>query len=260
MRGAVVDGGKGLLHPNSMIKWIIGFDEGDGMSTRHKYCNAMVVALIAFFATQAVSAKLQYGFDPDSVKKNIAGRTLVVPRSCSERVFIAEILKPNYAKSFPGKSDSDGQFRMDRSADFWKGFQSRGVDTRVVLDSSSCSPLVVEAAMNDPISGFVVYLDTTKLDTTKLYLARSQIIFGKGSESVVRPRGILGTTSLSNLSAMMIYGVYDPRRRVLIYTTIQKGVSSSPGLLDRRITGDDWSLATNDLGSSVAQSLRDIFK
>lgn len=229
------------------------------MAAMSNSCIALL-GIVSFFVTPAASAEFKYGFDLDSAKTNIAGRALVVPLRCPERVFIGEALKPNYAKTFPGKSDSDAQFRMDRSADFSKGFQSGGVNTRVALDTSSCSSSVMEAAMNDPITGFVVYLDTTRLDTTKVYLARSQIIYGKGSESVVRPRGILGTTNLGNLSAMMIFGVYDPHRRALIYTTIQKGASSSPGLLDRRITGDDWSLATNDLGAAVSKSLRELFK
>ena len=193
---------------------------------------------------------------PNLVPSVVAGRQVVYRSNCTERFRVDPPMMADFAMEFPGQKVDDSGFQ----AFVREGYSVRiASSTRIgplSLDPKACDTTIKPSGVGFTAEGTRLLLDTAGLDTGKVYLARSPIVFVL-ADSTTR-NGFFGKDlpeTVKLIDAGMSYGLYDVRSRKMIATGTVRGLSSTGSVSEPDIIRDDWYSASKRLASALVDQV-----
>lgn len=198
------------------------------------------------------------------------GKTIVVQAGCREIVAVSRADR-RFQESYPGLESSDSSFRNEMSREFWGGMMLGPITDRIELDGR-CFLSKDTAGIYDEVTMGKVFLDTSGLDRTKLYLARSGIDFSDATSTKFGPSPIMFTSNgamlggghtlktTPNLAASMGFAIYDPVLRKIVYSRFLESMSNTNLLVVKVINQMNWRHNARSLGMELKRDLVRLFE
>lgn len=216
------------------------------------------------------AATPKYGeYDPLILGNAMRGKTVVVQTGCPEMVEISRAAE-RFQEAYRGMGSQDSAFRNEMSREFWGGMMLAPITNRIELDGR-CFLNKDTSGIYDQVTKEKVFLDTSGLDTTKLYLARSAIGFWDAtstkfgaSPTIFTSNGTMlggGYTlkTTPNLAAKLGFAVYDPVSRRIVYSRLLESMSNTNLLVVKVINQMNWRHNARSLGMELKRDLVRLF-
>jgi hypothetical protein len=162
----------------------------------------------------------------------------------------------DFAAEFPGQNVDDSAFQ----AFVREGYAGRLVSStragKFSLEQVPCDTLVKSSGVGFSAEGTRLLLDTANLDTGKVYVARTPIVFVLADSSTrVGFFGKVVPEAVKLIDVEMSYGLYDPRTRKMIATGVVVGLSSTGSASEADVVRDDWYSASKRLASVLVEAI-----
>lgn len=213
--------------------------------------------LVAFIAAGCAPAPVPVPVPPPNpVVVAVAGRPVVFLVGCPERIKVASSMSSEFAVEFPGLKADDSEFQAFARGGFSSGLASGARGGKVSIETRPCDTLLKPGSVGFSPEGVRLLLDTTRLDTAKVYVARSPVVFFQ-PDSATRA-GFFGKVvpdGVKLIAAELGYGLYDPRTRKLIGSGDVRGLSSTGSVSSPEVVRDDWKTAVKRLGFGLLQRI-----
>ena len=193
---------------------------------------------------------------PNLVAIAVAGRPVVYLSGCPERVRIASGMVAEFAVEFPGLKADDSEFQAFARDGYSFGLSSGARGSRMVVEKRPCDTTLKLGSVGFSGEGTRLMLDTTALDTGKVYVARSPLLFVHADSSA--RFGFFGKDMpepVKLIEAEVSYGLYDPRTRRIIATGDIRGLSSTGSVSAPDVVRDDWKDAIRRVGKGLAKRI-----
>ena len=190
---------------------------------------------------------------PEQVERALAGRTVVIQAGCPDRSVVLPQARGLFQSDFSDLPENDTGFGAFSHNGFWAGLRLGAVGKRLLLDKNRCYISPDSASLPDEDSHARLFLDTSHLDPTKVYLARTRIAYALEYEPA--PAGAELPDMVKDNRASLVYGLYDPISRRLVVSGTVQGRASTPDALHRVVTRRDWQDAAALMGSDLRTKL-----
>jgi hypothetical protein len=222
------------------------------------------------------------GYQPNDIATALASRNIVIQAKCQERVTVRPVLQDDFQTGFSPATkttssrtsqsvqkpagpriamDDTGFLSYVRTA-FRSSFYDGNFHGKLVMDRSRC----IYASDSEPIwdntRKIGLWLDTSNLDTSKVYLARTNLIFDRADQNMTYSTGTGNSFSNTSkfLGAYVNYGLFDPKTRKLFVSGSANGLSTTPLFFFHIITHGDWRNASEKAGDDLRSQIEKIFK
>jgi hypothetical protein len=222
------------------------------------------------------------GYQPREISTNLAGRKIVIQTKCPERITVRAAVQEDFQSSFsptpkttssrttrpvqkpivPLISTDDTTFLSYVRKAFLSSFYDGTFEGKLEVDRNHCNFTNDSAPIWDNSRNVGLWLDTSDLDTSKVYLARTNITFDRADQSMMYSDG-LGHSTLSTskfLGAYMNYGLFDPKTKKLFVSGSANGLSTTSIIFIHVITHGDWQNATEKLADDLRSQIEKIIK
>lgn len=189
---------------------------------------------------------------PNPVPAAVAGRQVVFRANCAERFRVAPELTNDFSTVFPGLKAEDSAFQAFVREGYSGRISSSLRSGPISLDPKPCDTTINPSGVGFTAEGTRLLLDTADLDTGKVYVARSPVVFVLADSST--RNGFFGKDvpeTVKLVDAEMSYGLFDPRSRKLIATGRVRGLSSTGAVSEPDVVRDDWYSASKRLASEL---------
>ena len=193
---------------------------------------------------------------PNPVPALVAGRPIVYRTGCAERFRVDAAEMAEFSVIFPGQKAEDSAFQAFVRPGFDGRIASMARLGRIQQDPIACDSTRKIPGVGFSAEGTRLLLDTANLDTGKVYLARSPVVFVL-ADSATRT-GFFGKAvpeAVKLVDVEMSYGLYDPRTRRTIATGALRGLSSTGSVSEPDVVRDDWYNAPKRLVGSLERAL-----
>jgi len=131
----------------------------------------------------------------------------------------------DFEDDFEGFKIDAPEFRTAMHKAFWKGIVAPPVSSQIALDTT-CFLTKDSTTVYDSATKMRFFLDTSRIDPGKVYLARTALEFEKYSMSIpgnlIAGRSpFLGDAKEKMISADMCFAIWDPASRRILYTDLR---------------------------------------
>ena len=215
------------------------------------FMGALLLSGCASVAVKAPPAKA-----PNLVPAAVAGRVVVVQTACPEHFRVAPEMMADFALEFPGQTVEDSAFQAFVRDAFSARMASSTRKGPLLSDPRPCDTLAKPSGVGFTAEGTRLLLDTANLDTGKVYVARSPIVFVLADSSTRNgffEKDVPETVKLIDVE--MSYGLFDVRNRRMIATGTVRGLSSTGSVSEPDVIRDDWYSASKRLASALADQV-----
>lgn len=222
------------------------------------------------------------GYQPNDIATGLAGRTIVIQAKCPERVTVRPVLQDDFQTGFspatkttssrtsrPVQQPAAVRIAMDDTGflsyvrtGFRSSFYDGNFHGKLVMDRSRC----IYASDSEPIwdssRNIGLWLDTSNLDTSKVYLARTNLVFDRADQYMTYSAGLGHSFSSTSkfLGAYVNYGLFDPKTRKLFVSGSANGLSTTPLFFFHVIMHGDWRNASEKAGDDLRSQIEKIIK
>lgn len=222
----------------------------------------LLISLLAGCAPKMV------GYNPEEVANDMKGRAIVIRNGCLEKTTVVGLDK-DFQMAFPGLRKQDSSFQSQIHRTFWGGMMPSLRTQRIELDSH-CLPGSDSTRIEDPTTGWTMFLDTTRLEPSKIYMARSAIRYVDSSKTTFKEHSTsfgsgnsvydAGPTveTKKALGAAMAFGLYDPTKRRFVFSQKLDTKSSTIPLALKLSPQTDWTNNARSLGASTGRAIQGI--
>ena len=220
---------------------------------KHLFQSFAGALLLSGCASVAVKAPVRA---PNPVPAAVAGRLVVFRAACPERFRVDPQMMTDFAAEFPGHNVVDSGFQSFVREAFAVRIASSARLGKIYLEQKPCDTTVKLPGVGFTAEGTRLLLDTANLDTGKVYLARSPIVFVL-ADSATRTGffGKIVPETVKLIDAETSYGLFDPRTKKMIETGLVRGLSSTGSVSEPDIIRDDWYSASKRLAADLENRL-----
>jgi hypothetical protein len=215
------------------------------------FAGALLLSGCASVAVKAPPTKA-----PNPVPAAVAGRQVVFRANCAERFRVAPDEMTDFSTVFPGLKVEDSAFQTFVREGYSTRISSSLRSGPISLDPKPCDTTIKPAGVGFTAEGTRLLLDTTGLDTGKVYVARSPIVFvlaDSSTRSSFFGKDVPETVKLIDVE--LSYGLFDVRNRKMIATGHVRGLSSTGAVSEPDVVRDDWYTASKRLASTLVDRI-----
>lgn len=214
----------------------------------------LVVSLLVLASIGHAATNKSKGFP------GIEGKVLVIQSGCEEAVVVNPTAFKDFKDDFPKFTVDGPEFRTAMHKAFWKGLLQPPVSNRIALDTT-CFLTGDSSNVYDSATKTRYFLDTTRLEPGKVYLARTRLEFGKSSISI--PSSLTPgrspfapDASEKVISAQMSYAVYDPESRKIVFADVNPSAASNTfAIVANIVTKSDWTKVSTWVARQIKERL-----